>query len=315
MVDETARMRRLHPSAADGLLAVTVVTWAAAFPAITIGLTGYPPMALGLLRLLAASLTLAVAAAFTRLRRPPRRMWPRVVLAGLLGQTLYQGLLMVGELRVPAGTASILIATAPAFSVVAAALLLKESARGRWLGMLIAFGGAAMVGATLGLGGGLFAIAVLVAAACQGIYHVIVKPLSEQIGAFAATTWSVWAGTVMMLPALPSALRVIPTASTSATEAAIFLGVIPSALGYLTWSAAVARTPIAHSTASLYLVPVVALALALALLGEQPQPLALVGGALAIAGVTLIRHPRHDRRVERDVDPTEYLEHGPSIRH
>lgn len=291
-------MRRPSPSAADVLLAVTVLTWAAAFPAITIGLTGYPPLSLGLLRLVAASVTLALAAAVTSLRLPSRRTWPRVLLAGLLGQTLYQGLLMLGEVRVPAGTASILIATAPIFSVAAAAVLLGESSRGRWLGMLVAFGGAALVGATLGLGGGLFALAVLAAAACQGIYHVIVKPLVEQLGAFAATTWSVWAGTFLSLPAVPQAVRAMPSAPAAATAAAVFLGLVPSALGYLTWSAAVARAPIAHSTAALYLVPVVALILALVLLGERPHPVALVGGALAIVGVVLARKPRSRRGMD-----------------
>src|SRR5215471_15980875 len=101
-------------------LGVTILTWASAFPAIRLGLDGYGPWALGLLRLSIASLVLAGVAAVVGIRRPLPAMWPRVLLAGLLGQTLYQGLLMTGERSVPAGTASILIATAPLFSVAAA---------------------------------------------------------------------------------------------------------------------------------------------------------------------------------------------------
>jgi drug/metabolite transporter (DMT)-like permease len=196
---------------------------------------------------------------------------------------------MVGEVRVPAGSASILIATAPLFSVGAAVLLLDESARGRWAGMLVAFAGATLVGASLGLGGGLYVLAVLAAAACQGLYHVVVKPLAQSMGAFSATAWSLWAGTVLSLPALPWLVDDLGTAPARATAAAAFLGVVPSAIGYLAWSAAVARTSIARATVSLYLVPVVALALAWLVLDEHPSWLAVAGGAVAVVGVVLVR--------------------------
>jgi drug/metabolite transporter (DMT)-like permease len=277
------------PSTGDLALSATVTTWACAFPAIRVGLEGFSPWSLGLLRLGFASVTLAALATVVRIKVPPRTAWPRVVLAGLLGQTLYQGLLMTGELTVPAGTASILIATAPLFSVVAAAVLLGESMRGKWTGMVVAFAGTVLVGASLGLGASSAGLFVLAAALCQGLYHVVVKPLAKSVGALSATAWSVWAGSVMALVGLPALRSDVATAPTSSWWAAVFLGVVPSALGYLAWSAAVSRTTIARSTSALYLVPVVALVLAWIWLGERPSPLAVVGGALAVLGVVLAR--------------------------
>jgi drug/metabolite transporter (DMT)-like permease len=269
--------------------ATTVLSWGAAFPAIRSGLHGFTPWALGATRLLVASLVLGAVALVKGVAVPPRAWWARAVLAGLVGQTLYQGLLMTGERTVPAGTASLLIATAPLFSVATAALVLHEPVRRALPGMAVAFTGAALVATSAGFGGGTGALVVLGAAACQGTYHVIVKPLAEAIGPLAATAWSVWAGTALAAPALPFALRDAHTAPAGSFVAVVVLGVVSSALGYLMWSVALARASIARTTAALYLVPVVALLLAWAWLGERPAPIAVIGGVLAIAGVIAVR--------------------------
>jgi drug/metabolite transporter (DMT)-like permease len=226
---------------------------------------------------------------------PPRRLWLRIVVAGLLGQTLYQLLLMTGEVRVSAGTAAVLIATAPVFAVVAAAVALHEPVGRRWWGVGVAFAGAGLVGASLGLGGGAAALLVLGAALCQGLFHVVVKPLAQELGAVASTAWTLWAGAALLLPALPAAAGAVPGAAPSAFAAAVYLGLVPTALGFVTWTFAVGRTSVARATVSLYLVPVVAMAIAWAWLGERPAPAAVAGGALAVAGVVLVRRVPVDR--------------------
>jgi drug/metabolite transporter (DMT)-like permease len=270
-------------------LAITVLTWATPFPAIRVGLESYSPWALALLRLGSAAVILGIVGAIVRPRLPSGLQWGRVVLSGLLGQTLYQGLLMTGEVSVPGGTASVLIATAPIFSVLAAAVVLRERIGKRWKGFLVAFGGAALVGVSLGVGGGVAALIVLAAAVCQGLSHVVIKPLSEQVGALSATMWSMFAGVILGLPALPALVSESHHASASSLLAAVFMGVVASALGYLVWSDALARTSVASSTVALYLVPVFAMGLSWVWLGERPTILAVAGGAIAIAGVVIVR--------------------------
>lgn len=70
--------------------------------------------------------------------------------------------------------------------------------------------------------------------------------------------------------------------------AVVFLGLLPSALGFVIWGYAVARLPLAVSTAALYLVPPVALLVSFVWLGEIPHPVELLGGAVVVAGVVLI---------------------------
>src|ERR1700682_4779743 len=102
-----------------------------------------------------------------------------------------------------------------------------------------------------------------------------------------------WSGTVFVLPLLlPTALQRLGHAPSSAIMSAIYLGLLPSALGFVTWSYAVARLPVAQSTAALYLVPVVVLIVALVWLGERPQSLELLSGVIGIAGVVIINRWR-----------------------
>ncbi|MFC6233868.1 EamA family transporter [Leucobacter soli] len=75
--------------------------------------------------------------------------------------------------------------------------------------------------------------------------------------------------------------------------AAIYLGLLPSAAGFVLWAYAVARMPVAVSTSLLYLVPPVAVLIAWVWLGELPIVPELLGGLVVIAGVvTIFQGPR-----------------------
>lgn len=69
----------------------------------------------------------------------------------------------------------------------------------------------------------------------------------------------------------------------------VYLGIAPTALGFATWSYALRRMSAGRLASLAYLIPVVAILLGWALLGETPPWLAGVGGALCLAGVYLAR--------------------------
>ena len=94
----------------------TVLLWASAFPAITVADRGLGPAGLAVARLAVASAALALAAPLLGVRRPRRGDLPLIALCGLAGMTGYQLLLNAGERVVPAGTASLLVATAPVYA-------------------------------------------------------------------------------------------------------------------------------------------------------------------------------------------------------
>jgi drug/metabolite transporter (DMT)-like permease len=273
-------------------LAGTVVLWACAFPAIRVGVDGLGVAALSFLRLAVAAVALLAMSPFAGVRLPRRRDLPLIALCGLTGMTAYQVLLNWGEVHVAAGTASLLIAIAPVFSVLLASAFLSESlTRNVVVGSLIAIAGTAVVTLAKGFSGfSAASLVVLAAAVVQGVYHFASKPLLKRYSGLEVATYAMAAGTVFALPLAPEAAKATVGAPAGAVWAAVFLGLLPSALGFVIWGYAVARLPMAASTAALYLVPPVALVVSFVWLGEKPLPLELAGGAISVAGVVLINH-------------------------
>ena len=266
----------------------TVLLWASAFPAITVAVRGLGPAGLAVARLAVASAALAVAAPLMGVRRPTPRDLPLIALCGLAGMTGYQLLLNAGERVVPAGTASLLVATAPVYaSLLAVAFLGEHATRRRWGGSAVALAGTALIAASHGLGFGTSALIVLAAAVLQAIFHTAQKPLLARYTGFEVTAYAMWAGTVFVLPWTGSLLHALPHAGGAAIGSAVFLGLAPSAAGFVLWAYAMARTDVGRVTVSLYLVPAAAIGISLVWLGEIPGPAELIGGAIALAGVVL----------------------------
>src|SRR4051794_23868431 len=265
-------------------LAVTVVLWASAFPAIRVGVRDLGVAGLAVLRLTTASVALAVIAPLLGVRRPARRDLPMIVLAGATGMSAYQLLLNWGEVHVAAGTASLLVATVPVFSVLLATMFLGERLHLTIIvGSVVALAGAAVIALAAGPAElSVSALAVLAAAVVLGTYHCVSKPLLRRYKGVEVASYATWAGTLLLLPLAPLAGHGLGSAPAAAVTDALYLGLLPSALGFVTWGYAVARYTIATATAALYLVPPVALAVAFVWLGERPLPVELAGGMTTI---------------------------------
>lgn len=283
---------------------VVVILWASAFPAIRVASPQLGPVGLSVARLAVASVALLCAGTVVRIGLPPRRDLGWVLAAGFFGMTAYQLLLNGAELAVPAGTASIVVAAAPLVSVVTARLLFSERVTG-WtaVGGGVAFAGVVLVSAARSGVGVTRAVWLAVGAMLvQGIYHPLQRPLLRRHGSLAVATWTMVAGTVMSLPLLPLGWSHLTSAGLGAWTGAVYLGLLPSAVGFALWAYAVGRMPIAVSTSLLYLVPPVAVLLAWALLGEVPVPAELLGGAVVLVGVSAVSHGSR-RAARRQLQP------------
>lgn len=271
-----------------------VVLWASAFPAIQVAAPQLGVIGLSIVRLAVATVCLLGFAMIGRARLPRMRDLGWIAAAGFFGMTAYQLLLNESELHVPAGTASIIIAAAPIVSVAVARLLFRERITPiTVIGSAIALAGVAVVclsRAGLSLSASVWI--VVAAMVVQGIYHPLQRPLLRTHSGLEVATYTMLAGTLMTLPLVPFGWDQLTNAPLGGWVAAIYLGLLPSAAGFVLWGYAVGRMPVAVSTSLLYLVPPVAVLIAWLWLGEIPLPSELLGGLIVIAGVVVISQGR-----------------------
>jgi drug/metabolite transporter (DMT)-like permease len=272
-------------------LAVTVLTWSAAFVAIRHAAPAYPIGAFLLLRFLLPAVLLGLWATRSRTILPPRGDRRAVVLLGAFF-VLYIGLLAWGERTLDAGTASMLAETSPILTYALAAVVLREgSSRPLLVGLLVSFAGAVLIARDHGAGGFSLspgALLVLGAAIAQALMFIVQKPLLARQSAFQVVTQATVVGAVATAPFAAQLVHAVRTAPASATWAIVFLALTTGLVSYVTLAYAMARSDSTGATSSvLYLVPPGAVLISWALLGEVPGPWTVLGGVLAIAGVAI----------------------------
>jgi drug/metabolite transporter (DMT)-like permease len=279
------------PALAAGL--VTVTAWASAFVAIRAAGDTFSPGALALGRLLVSCAALGAVALVVRPPLPSRRDLGSIALYGVLWLGVYSVALNAAERRIDAGTASMLVNTGPILIALLAGYFLREGFPPRlFAGLAVAFGGCALIAfatAESGSHGALGVALCLVAAAAYAVAVVIQKPVLARVSAFQAVWLGCLAATVVCLPFAPALANDVGDADTRELWWLVYLGVVPTALGFATWSFALGRTSAGRMGSLTYLIPPLAVLLGWALLDEAPPWLALAGGVLCLAGVYVAR--------------------------
>lgn len=276
-----------------GAAMLTVTLWASAFVGIRSAGRDLSPGALALGRLLVASAALGALALARREGLPARRDLPGIALCGVLWFGLYSVVLNAAERRVDAGTAAMLVNVGPIFIAMLAGVLLREGFPRRLVtGCAIAFAGAVVIGLATS-GHGLVpswgALLCIVAALAYAGGVVAQKPLLARVAPLQVTWLAATAGALACLPFAGSLWHDASGARASAIGWTVYLGIVPTGIGFIAWAYALSRTTAGRMGSTTYLVTPIAILLGWIVLAEAPPALALLGGALCLVGVVVAR--------------------------
>jgi len=271
------------------LLAASVpLLWGIGFTFAKAGLNEFPPLFLMGLRFSLASLALVWFVPI------PRGQLKQIFWISFVGSTLQYGMTFTGLSMLDASLAIIIIHLEVPFSVLLAAIVLKDKPGSqRILGMLISFSGIVLIAGQPSLSGQLLAIILTAGGAMMwAVGQVMVKRLENPPSGFALTAWiGVFSGPQMILGSFiieESQLESMAQASWIGWGVILYLALIMTVLGYGIWYHVLSRNPVSKVMPVMLLLPVFTITSSMLFLGEQPSLMIFIGAAVVIGGVSLI---------------------------
>ncbi len=277
---------------------VGVVFWGGSFVASKQALVELSPTSLLFARSALGALLVTGAAIARRQWRPLRRadaaQGIRLCVFGILLTQLLQAYALRQS---SAATTSWLVALGPIVTALLAWRLLGERLGAKWIGTIVAFGGAVLV-----VSGGSSIETVLRLPSTRGDALTLISTLSWAfytiagrgfVGRYPALVTVAHLLVIAAIAYLPLFLlaggwREFAPLSSVGWVCILYLGVLCSGLSLVLWQAALERTSANEVSALLYLEPLVTQALAWAMLGEPVTAAALSGGAAILLGVYLV---------------------------
>ena len=280
------------------LVAGVASTWGASFLLIDIAVEHLAPALVAFGRVLFGALTLtAVPAA----RRPlPRSEWPQVALLGVLWMAAPFVLFSVAQQWIESSLAGMINAAAPLFTAVVAGIVVRRlPGRAQAVGLALGFAGVVAIswpslgeGDSTGLGVGL----VLLATVLYGCAFNLAAPLQRRNGALPVIWRAELVSVVLLLPAAAGSISSSGFGWGSLAAVAA-LGSLGTAMAYVLFTTLVGRVGSTRGSVTIYLLPVVAVALGATLRDESVHLSALAGTALVLGGAYLVsraeRRPVH----------------------
>jgi drug/metabolite transporter (DMT)-like permease len=279
-----------------GLLVVLSILWGGSFFFAEVALVELPPLTVVLARVTIAAVALHILVRIAGQRMPKAfGCWLAYAVMGLLNSLAPFSLIFWAQTRIDSGLAAILIGATPLFTVLLAHRFTDDESatRNRLGGVLIGFAGLAVMIGMEALSGAaaevLAEAAILLAATCYAGAAVFGRRLKGQPPLVAATGQITASGAL----ALPIALIVdkpwmLPAPMAVTVGAVLGLALLSTALAFVIFFRLLASAGATNISLVTLLVPVSAVILGHAVLGERLALHQVAGMGLIALGLALI---------------------------
>ncbi|HEX3958195.1 MAG TPA: DMT family transporter [Trebonia sp.] len=289
-------------------LTLLALLWGSSFLWIAIALRGFSPVQIVLIRLALGALVL-VAILYTRgLRLPGDRMiWLHLVVAAIFANAIPYTLFAIGEKHVSSSVAGVLNATTPLWTLVIAFATGHERrvSGPKLTGFIIGLAGTLLIfspwetGSQIASAGGL---ACLGASASYGVSYVYMDRYLARRGIppLVLSAGQLIAATVEMAIVLSFAGLQPIHWRPDAIAALAVLGALGTGIAYVLNYRLITDEGTTASVVT-YLLPIVAVILGAAILGDHITAQIIAGMLIILLGVALTRRVRHSAAVNTDL--------------
>ena len=266
----------------------TVLLWALPYVYTRLALQHFSVFSLGFLRYFAASCALILIVVIARIKPPKLRDLPLFAAAGATGFFLYMIFYNQGMARVTASTGSVIVSTVPVITALMARVVYKEALSAlRWAAIAVELVGVIV----LTLMDGVFSINsglawLMLGAVSLSTYNLLQRRLTTKYSALQTASYGIFFGTLMLTIFAPRAVGEVRTAAPIYFVYVAILGVLGSAIAYISWSKALSKAKQTSQVSNyMFVTPFAASILGFLLAGEVPDRATVLGGAIILFGV------------------------------
>jgi drug/metabolite transporter (DMT)-like permease len=274
---------------------LVVLFWGGNFTFTKLAFVDLPPLAFNAIRF-----TIGSAMLWLLLQRlepggeTPRELRGRLVLLGVIGNTVYQVCFTLGLARTTATNTSLILSVMPTVLTVSAGVLGLEriASRQRWALALATLGVVTVIaarGISPAAGDWIGDLLILGGVVCWTGYTLGLRRLAGRLSALRVTAVTMLTGTPgLVLLGVPSLLGVRWSAVRPTAWGGLAYSTLLSLVAaYIMWSRAVQRLGPSRAALFTCITPLIATLVAMAVLGERPTLAHVLGGGLIIGGVVL----------------------------
>lgn len=270
-----------------GFVGVLIFSFTVPFTRLAVGDGAMSPILVGAGRAVVAAMASGLLLAGTRQPLPRGGQWWRLVVVAAGVVAGFPLLTSFALTRTEASHGAVVIALLPAATAGAAVVRVRERPpRTFWIastvGAVAAVGFAVLQGGGLGQVGSadLLLFGAVVAAA---VGYAEGGLLARELGAWQTVSWAlVISAPVMLVLTISAVVRHPPQAGATEWAAFAYLGLMSMWLGFFAWYRGLAVGPMAQVSQIQLTQPVMTIAWAGLLLGEEITPLTVLGGAVVI---------------------------------
>ncbi len=280
------------------LLIILSIVWGGSFFFVGVAVEALPPLTIVALRVSLATVALLAVVQFSGMRMPTNpRTWVAFIFMGMLNNVIPFTLIVWGQTHIASGLASILNATTPLFTIVAAHILTKDEkmTSNKVAGVIIGFAGVViMIGheALAGLGDSVFAkLAVLAAAISYSLAGIFGRRFAQNgIKPVVTATGQVTASSLILIPLAVFYDKpfTLPMPGFEIWLAILGLALISTAFAYILYFRILSTAGATNLLLVTLLIPVSAVLLGTSVLSEHLELKHMVGMGLISIGLLSI---------------------------